>query len=182
MSGMKSMPRGREDAEREIEEELRFHIEMRTRASLAAGMTAEEAKADALGRFGDYESVREACRKISRERLEQQVHLRAIRGFIWVMLGCGLTLRLTGGIETVREVGDLMSWIAVLWRLLLYLRAIRPADRHAGTGEQIALTLSAPSGNETTGAGQSRTPVPAHDQNGRTPVERLLADDERTSQ
>jgi predicted permease len=36
----------------EIDEELRFHIEARTAKNLAAGMSREEARADALKRFG----------------------------------------------------------------------------------------------------------------------------------
>jgi hypothetical protein len=36
----------------EIDEELRFHIEARTAANLAAGMNRREARADALRRFG----------------------------------------------------------------------------------------------------------------------------------
>jgi hypothetical protein len=40
-------------AGREIEDELRFHIEMRARDNIAAGMSAEDAVADARRRFGD---------------------------------------------------------------------------------------------------------------------------------
>src|SRR5439155_5533347 len=52
--------RGRLDAE--IEEELRFHIEARVRDNLAAGMTAQEARRDAMRRFVGRLQVREASR------------------------------------------------------------------------------------------------------------------------
>ncbi|MFZ0394001.1 MAG: permease prefix domain 1-containing protein, partial [Terracidiphilus sp.] len=44
---------------REIEAELRAHIEMRTEENIAAGMTPEAARRDALLRFGNPASTRE---------------------------------------------------------------------------------------------------------------------------
>ena len=49
----------------EIREELEFHIEMRTRDNLQAGMSLEEASHAAQQRFGDFEASRRACRKIA---------------------------------------------------------------------------------------------------------------------
>jgi len=48
---------------REIDEELRFHIEQRTAENIAAGMSAEEATREARKRFGNLQSVREECRE-----------------------------------------------------------------------------------------------------------------------
>lgn len=48
--------------EQEILDELEFHIEMRTLDNVAAGMPAEDARHDALTRFGDFERIRKACR------------------------------------------------------------------------------------------------------------------------
>src|SRR5580704_4217790 len=48
---------------REIDEELRFHIEQRTAENIAAGMTPEEAAREARKRFGNFQSVREECRE-----------------------------------------------------------------------------------------------------------------------
>jgi putative ABC transport system permease protein len=47
---------------REIDEELRFHLEQRTAENLATGMTPEEAAREARKRFGNVQSVREECR------------------------------------------------------------------------------------------------------------------------
>ncbi len=49
---------------REIDEELRFHIEQRTTENLAAGMTPENAAREARKRFGNAQSLREECRDI----------------------------------------------------------------------------------------------------------------------
>ncbi len=49
--------------EEEIEDEIRFHLEMRIQANLDAGMSPEEARLDAERRFGDREPVRRAGRR-----------------------------------------------------------------------------------------------------------------------
>src|SRR5690242_12342855 len=81
--------------EHEIEEELRFHVEMRTRDNIASGMAEEDAKREALRRFGDFDHVHAECREISRERLMDGAIMKAMKGITGVMLGCGLTLILS---------------------------------------------------------------------------------------
>src|SRR6266446_2548350 len=49
---------------REIDEELRFHLEQRTRENIAAGMSPEEAARAGRRRFGNVQSVREECRDL----------------------------------------------------------------------------------------------------------------------
>jgi predicted permease len=49
--------------EREMQDELRFHIERQTAANIAAGMPREEARRQALLQFGGAEAVKEDCRK-----------------------------------------------------------------------------------------------------------------------
>jgi predicted permease len=51
----------RRGVKREIDEELRFHLEQRTAENLAAGMTPEDAAREARRRFGNVQSVREEC-------------------------------------------------------------------------------------------------------------------------
>jgi predicted permease len=52
----------RAKVKREIDEELRFHLEQRTAENLAAGMSPEDAAREARKRFGNLQSVREECR------------------------------------------------------------------------------------------------------------------------
>src|SRR5437867_1171527 len=49
---------------REIDEELRLHLELRTAENLAAGMSPEDAARAARRRFGNVQSVREECRDV----------------------------------------------------------------------------------------------------------------------
>jgi hypothetical protein len=51
---------------REVETELRFHIEMRTRANIESGMTPDEAQRGALQSFGDFNHVKSSCCEIRR--------------------------------------------------------------------------------------------------------------------
>ena len=53
-----------EDVRADVDDELAFHIEMRTRDNAAAGMTPEEARAEALSRFGDVGGIAGECRTI----------------------------------------------------------------------------------------------------------------------
>jgi len=53
--------------EESLDEELRFHLETRIEQYVQTGMSSEEARAEALKRFGDPESVVERCRDIDRE-------------------------------------------------------------------------------------------------------------------
>jgi putative ABC transport system permease protein len=56
------------DVPADVDDELRFHIEMRTRELIARGLSPEAARAEALRRFGDVEGVRRACEAEGRER------------------------------------------------------------------------------------------------------------------
>lgn len=50
--------------EGELEEELKFHIEMEALKNRAAGMTGAEARRSARIKFGGVEQVREECRDV----------------------------------------------------------------------------------------------------------------------
>jgi predicted permease len=52
----------------EVDAELAFHIEMRARELVARGMTAEDARAAAVRRFGDIKRVNATCRREGRRR------------------------------------------------------------------------------------------------------------------
>ncbi len=53
----------RREVKREVDEELRFHLEQRTVENIAAGMSAKDAARAARKRFGNVQTVREECRR-----------------------------------------------------------------------------------------------------------------------
>jgi putative ABC transport system permease protein len=61
----------------DVDDELAFHIEMRARDLTALGMSLEQARAEALRRFGDVERVRVECRRLERTRERRAARLRA---------------------------------------------------------------------------------------------------------
>ncbi|HEV8367176.1 MAG TPA: permease prefix domain 1-containing protein [Pyrinomonadaceae bacterium] len=51
---------------REVEAELRFHIEMRTRANIEVGMRPDQAQLAARQSFGDFDRIKTKCCEINR--------------------------------------------------------------------------------------------------------------------
>ena len=63
-----SLRAGTSHIAREIDDELAFHIDMRTTRLIAAGMSPEDARQEAIRQFGDLQSVREDCLTMDQER------------------------------------------------------------------------------------------------------------------
>ena len=62
----------RRKAEREMDAEMRFHLEMETAENIRRGMNEEEARRAALRSFGGVDQVKEAYRDLSRFRLIEE--------------------------------------------------------------------------------------------------------------
>src|ERR671933_1263300 len=52
----------------DVDEELRFHLEMRIDELIALGLTPAAAREEALRRFGDLEGTRRYCRDLDQQR------------------------------------------------------------------------------------------------------------------
>jgi len=57
--------RRRSRLERDLNTELRFHLERQIEENIAAGMTPEDARLAALREFGGFEQVKEECRDLN---------------------------------------------------------------------------------------------------------------------
>jgi len=102
-----------------IEDELRFHIEMRTQENIESGMDAIQARQDAEKRFGNLESIKSDCLKT---HFDDHVAMKALNCLLAVVVALGLVLRLTGSTRGIGPSGDLIAISAILLRLLIHLR------------------------------------------------------------
>lgn len=59
---------GRPGVDREVDEEVAFHVEMRVRELIRKGMSPEEARAEALSGFGDLERTKSNLRRLGEGR------------------------------------------------------------------------------------------------------------------
>jgi hypothetical protein len=78
-------PDGRpmKEIDADIVDELSFHVEMRAQDNVRAGMPPEEAKTEAMKRFGDFDRIHRSCRRIL---LGDRIMLQRIQAFMTVVL------------------------------------------------------------------------------------------------
>jgi hypothetical protein len=165
---------------REVEAELRFHIEMRTRANVEQGMRPDDAQRAALQSFGDFERVRNNCCEIRRSLPFDSTPLR---------MGLDITIAVLAGLAALWAVNvphhnftgvrrQLIA-IAVLTYLFIVVRRAR-SKRHSGSEQGNGMLVTP---NETFRANQGLTSdmsdasaakITAYDEQGRTPVERVF--------
>jgi hypothetical protein len=62
--------------EQDVDEELRFHLDLRVEQLVKSGMAPEEARQEALRRFGDMAHYRDTCVELSRQREREMVRAR----------------------------------------------------------------------------------------------------------
>ena len=71
----------RADPDGDVEDEIRTHLALRIEDNLTRGMSDEDARREALERFGDLERVRAECRALGHER-EQSMRRRELFGAV----------------------------------------------------------------------------------------------------
>ena len=146
-------------AQSEIDEELRFHLDLLTEEHCRQNMSWEEAQARALARFGDPEQIRDECARIVRRNHPLVSALKWLFGFVFVT---GVLVRIFGGEFHLTRVGSILMAVGVLSRLLLYLRVMSPSRYVSKPDESTVIRLN------------DSLPLTAYDQKSRTPVERVI--------
>ena len=117
-------PISSEAIEREVEEELRFHLDLLTEQHLQHSDTLVEARASALRRFGNVEQVKDQCVEISKRNSH---FTRGLKSFLILTFIAGIFVRIFGTELHVDRVGQMLIAIAVMGRLFLYVRGLKPA-------------------------------------------------------
>lgn len=151
------------EIEREIEEQLRFHIELLTQANLQQDMSPEKAKEAALRRFGDVEQIKDQCAQISRRN---QPLVRALKTLFLLLFLCGVLVRVFNTELHLTHLGDLLIIVPALGRLLLYVRSLNPSSFVSKPEASSPLMLSE----------RTELSIAAYDQRNLTPVERVISD------
>jgi hypothetical protein len=155
-----------EQIQREIDEELRFHLELLTAALQQQDMSFADAKDAALKRFGDVEHVRHQCVEISKRN---HPALRVLKSFLVLLFLLGVLVRIFSSEIHLTHVGGILIAVGVLGRLLVYVRGLSPSNFLSKPETASPLML-----NEN-----GRGSIAAYDQRKRTPVERVISDNFR---
>ena len=102
--------------QREIEEELQFHIEMQAEDYEKEGLPAHTAYARARQRFGDSAKIKRQCMTIL---VESTVSARIIKLLFRTSLLCGVLIRLLSSDVREKQIGTMLIAIGILGVLLL---------------------------------------------------------------
>ena len=160
---------------REVETELRFHIEMRTRANVEKGMRPDDAQRAALQSFGDFERVRNNCCEIRRSLPFDSTPLRmGLHISIAVLAGLAALWAVNVPHHNFTGVMRQLMAIAVLTYLFIVVRRISSKRRSGDL--LVAPSETFPANNDLT-SDMSNAPsakITAYDEQGRTPVERMF--------
>jgi hypothetical protein len=166
---------------RDVETELRFHIEMRARANIESGMRPDEAHRAARQSFGDFDQVKVRCCEISRSLPVDSGPLR---------MGMYIAIAALAGAAALWAVNaSHHSFTGVLWQLVAIAvltrsfiagrRSISTAqfadDRASGvfiTEKFRKHKVLSSNVCEERSAG-----IASHDEQGCTPVERMFKSD-----
>ncbi len=157
---------------REVERELRFHIEMRTAANIDGGMNPDEAQRAARQSFGDFYRFKTECCEISRNLsfdpmpLKMGLHI-ALAAFAGAVALWAVNVPHHSFVGLFRQ----LVAIAILTCLFVFVRRARSRQRLAG--EYIA-KRERPEKNEFFVSEARNVNIAAHDEEGRTPVERMF--------
>jgi len=156
----KLFQRGSDSIENEVDEEFRFHLDMQTKAYEDRGHTSPKSREMASARFGNVEKIRTECVRISSGK----------SALIWVLntlfllsLLIGLLLRVLGPEMHINRVGDVLMMIGGLGILLVYAKQAG-ANVYRSTANTLHLGLH-------------NSPPVSFDEKGRTPFDRVRADD-----
>ena len=133
---------GQGETKRDIDEELRFHIEERTAQNIAAGMPPEDAARQARKQFGNWQTVREECREVRKVNWGEGA-LRDLR-FSLRMLGKSLGFTTVAVLMLALGIGSVVAMFSVTRAMVLHPFASPNFDRlvHVWANDGQAITLA----------------------------------------
>ncbi len=172
---------------REVETELRFHIEMRKRANVEKGMRPDDARRAALRSFGDFEQIKNDCCEIRRSLPVDYLPLRmALHIAIATVAGFAALWAVNVRHDNFTGVMRQLIPIAILSYLFIVVRRARSKRRSNGEPVRVLAAESETfrfNDNFTSDLSDIASPgITAYDERGRTPVERVFDSTNRLEQ
>ena len=165
---------------REVEAELRFHIEMRAGANIEGGMSPDEARLAARQSFGDFDRVKVRCCEISRSFPFDSRPLRMGMHIAIAVLGGGASLWAVN-IRHDNFIGVLWQLVAIAVLTRAFIVGRRPISTERFAGDRAGGVFITESERFTKNrvlssdaCGERSVSIAAHDEQGRTPVERMF--------
>ena len=169
-----------DEVTREVETELRFHIEMRTRANIEGGMKPDDAQTAAAQSFGNFERVKNSCCEIRRSLPFDATPLKMGLHIITAVMA-GLAALWAVNVPHHNFTGVMRELIAIAVLAYLFIvvrraRSERRSDRDHVSGplgvrsEAFRTNQSLTSDMSDASSGK----ITAYDEQGRTPVERMF--------
>src|SRR5262249_26883653 len=146
----------------EIDDELGLHLDLLTEENCRNDMPFEEARNAAHRRFGNVEQIKDQCVEISKRHHPALV---AFKAFLILVFLSGVLIRVFSPEYHVTRVGDILIFVAVLSRVLLYLRGLSPRSFGSKQEAEASLHLDI--------ADREIEPL---DRNKRTPLERIISE------
>ena len=150
-----------QQAKREIEDELRFHLDLLTDEHCRQAMTPDQARSKAEERFGGFELIRDECVEIS---TRNSLQTRALKCLLILIFLAGAMLHGLAIEYRVTRIGNLLMMIGLLGRLLVYVRGLHRSNFFSYATDKSPLKLNI-----------SQVSFTAYDQKMRTPVERVIS-------
>jgi hypothetical protein len=149
-------------ARREIEEELRFHLDLLTDEHCRHELDLDAARAAARQQFGDVEQIRDQCVEIS---MRNSPLTRALKSGLILVFLIGTVVKFLSTEFHVTRVGVMLMTLGLLGRLFLYVRGLNSSR-----------FFSKPDASSRLFLGERDQVVAGFDQSGRTPLERLISE------
>ena len=163
---------------RDVEGELRFHIDMRTAANVKSGMRPSQAQQAAQQSFGDFDGIKNECCEISRSFSSDSIPVKMLLHIALALFaGGGALWAVNVAHHSLVGVFRQLVAIGILFSLFVIVRRARSQQKRLPChSSDISLALHVtPDKDEfpviDTPAGRH---VAAHDEQGRTPVERMF--------
>jgi hypothetical protein len=169
-----------DEVTREVETELRFHIEMRTRANVERGMRPDDAQRAALQSFGDFDRVKNDCCEIQRSLPFNSTPLR-MGLHIAIATLAGFTALWAVNVRHDNFTGVMRQLMVITLLTYLFIVVRRVSSKRRPNSEHVSGVLATPSetfrANQNLTSDRSEAPsakIMAYDEQGLTPVERMF--------